>query len=148
MLPGVAWYAHAAAIHATHGNTFGVISGGDSKWGNLAWWTSLQFHKDLVTMEVARGSGRIGALFCLLASYGVMTGNTMAGALSIDPHRAGSASALMGTGSYGLGALASTLVAAVSDGSPAAFAAVMLICLGGSSSALFLLALPKERRPF
>ena len=45
-------------------------------------------------------------------------------------------------------ALASTLVAAVSDGSPAAFAAVMLICLGGSSSALFLLALPKERRPF
>lgn len=66
LLPGVAWYAHAAAIHATHGNTFGVISGGDSKWGNMAWWTSLQFHKDLVTMEVARGSGRIGALYCLL----------------------------------------------------------------------------------
>ena len=66
LLPGAAWYAHAAAIHAAHGNTFGVISGGDSKWGNMAWWTSLQFHKDLVTMEVARGSGRIGALFCLL----------------------------------------------------------------------------------
>lgn len=90
----------------------------------------------------------LGALFCVLASYGVMTGNTMAGALSIDPHRAGSASALMGTGSYGLGALAATLVAALSDGSPTAFAAVMLLCLGGSSSALFLLALPKERRPF
>ena len=58
--------------------------------------------------------------------------------------RSGSASALIGAGSYGTGALASTVVAAVSDGSPTAFAAVMLFCLGGSSTALFVLAL---RRP-
>lgn len=65
LLPAAAWYAHAAVIHATHGNTFGVVSGGDSKWGNFAWWTNPQFYKDLLTMEVARGSGRLGALFCL-----------------------------------------------------------------------------------
>ena len=86
----------------------------------------------------------LGALFCVLASYGVMTGNTAAGALSVDPLRSGSASALIGAGSYGTGALASTVVAAVSDGSPTAFAAVMLFRLGGSSTALFVLAL---RRP-
>lgn len=34
LLPAAAYYAHAAAIHLAYGNTFGVISGGDSKWGN------------------------------------------------------------------------------------------------------------------
>lgn len=89
----------------------------------------------------------LAALFCVLSSYGIMTGNTAAGALSVDRLRAGSASALIGAGSYGTGALASTIVAAVTDGTPTAFAAVMLLCLGGSSTALFLLAL-RGRKPF
>lgn len=89
----------------------------------------------------------LGALWCVLASYGIMTGNTAAGALSVDRLRSGSASALIGAGSYGTGALAATIVAAMTDGTPTAFAAVMLVCLGGSSAALFLLAL-RGRKPF
>ncbi|WP_308238222.1 multidrug effflux MFS transporter [Phenylobacterium sp. J367] len=48
-------------------------------------------------------------LFCLLATYGFMQGNTMAGALNIDPLRAGSISALLGTASFGVGAIARRL---------------------------------------
>jgi len=82
-------------------------------------------------------------LFALLASYGFMQGNTMAGALSVDPRRAGSISALMGGASFGLGALAAALAGALHDGTPRPMAIVMLLALAGSTLALWMLALPK-----
>ncbi|MFZ5670187.1 MAG: Bcr/CflA family multidrug efflux MFS transporter [Pseudomonadota bacterium] len=83
-------------------------------------------------------------LFSALASYGLMAGNTMAGALSVDPRRAGSISALMGGLSFGAGALASWLGGALHDGTAVPMAAVMMACLIGSASALWLLALPRK----
>ncbi len=52
-------------------------------------------------------------LFLLLASYGFMQGNTMAGALNVDLAAPGSISALMGAASFGAGALAASLAGAV-----------------------------------
>jgi DHA1 family bicyclomycin/chloramphenicol resistance-like MFS transporter len=82
-------------------------------------------------------------LFCVLASYGFMQGNTTAGALNVDPRRAGSTSALMGALSFGTGALASSLAGALHDGTPRPMALIMLTGLAGSALALHRLALKK-----
>ncbi len=81
-------------------------------------------------------------LFASLSLYGLMGGNTMAGALSVDPRRAGSISALMGSASFGAGALASWAGGLLHDGTPRPVAVVMFACLVGSALAIFFLALP------
>ncbi|WP_165186165.1 multidrug effflux MFS transporter [Caulobacter soli] len=85
-------------------------------------------------------------LFAALASYGLMAGNTMAGALSVDPRRAGSISALMGGVAFAAGALASWVGGLLHDGTPKPVAVVMFACLVGSSLAIFGLAVPKGLR--
>ncbi len=82
-------------------------------------------------------------LFLSLSTYGLMGGNTMAGALSIDPLRAGSTSALMGAASFGSGAIASWISSVLHDGTARPMAGVMFVCLIGSSLAIFLIALPE-----
>jgi DHA1 family bicyclomycin/chloramphenicol resistance-like MFS transporter len=84
-------------------------------------------------------------LFALLASYGFIQGNTMAGALNVDPRRAGAISALMGGLSFGAGALASAAAGVLHDGTPRPMALVMFVAIGGSMACLHLLALPKKR---
>jgi DHA1 family bicyclomycin/chloramphenicol resistance-like MFS transporter len=81
-------------------------------------------------------------LFMLLGSYGFMQGNTMAGALSVDPRRAGAISALLGTVSFGTGAIASNLAGVLHDGTARPMAAVMLAALAGSAASIHFLALP------
>lgn len=83
-------------------------------------------------------------LFLALSTYGLMSGNTMAGALSVDPRRAGSVSALMGGASFGAGAVAAWAAGLLHDGTPRPVAAVMFACLVGSGLAIFLLAVPKK----
>lgn len=83
-------------------------------------------------------------LLMLLSSYGFLQGNTMAGALNVDPRRAGAISALMGAVSFGTGAVASAAAGALHDGTPRPMAVVMLLALVGSAAALHLLALPKR----
>lgn len=85
-------------------------------------------------------------LFVLLASYGFMQGNTMAGALNVDTRRAGSVSALMGGASFGVGALAASLSGAFHDGTPRPMAIVMMLAVIGSAVSLRALALPKAGR--
>lgn len=82
-------------------------------------------------------------LFLLLSSYGFMQGNTMAGALNVDPTRAGAISALMGTLSFATGAAAASLAALFHDGTPRTMAVVMLIALVGSAVSLRALALQR-----
>jgi DHA1 family bicyclomycin/chloramphenicol resistance-like MFS transporter len=84
-------------------------------------------------------------LFALLASYGFIQGNTMAGALNVDPRRAGAISALMGGLSFGAGALASAAAGVLHDGTPRPMALVMFVAIAGSMACLHLLALPKKR---
>ncbi len=81
------------------------------------------------------------ALFVLMASYGFMQGNTMAGALSVDPLRAGSISALLGALSFAAGALFSSMAGLFHDGTARPMAVTMLAALAGSAAALHLLAL-------
>jgi MFS transporter, DHA1 family, multidrug resistance protein len=83
-------------------------------------------------------------LFLLLASYGFMQGNTTAGALNVDPRRAGSISALLGGLAFAAGAVASSLAGALHDGTPRPMALVMLAALTGSAMSLHRLALPKR----
>lgn len=80
-------------------------------------------------------------LFCVLASYGFMQGNTMAGALNVDPRRAGAISAMLGGLSFATGAVASSLAGALHDGTPRPMALIMLTAIIGSAAALHGLAL-------
>ncbi len=82
-------------------------------------------------------------LFLALSTYGLMAGNTMAGALSVDAKRAGSTSALMGSASFSSGALASWVSGQLHDGTARPMASVMFICLVGSALSIFLIALPR-----
>jgi DHA1 family bicyclomycin/chloramphenicol resistance-like MFS transporter len=86
-------------------------------------------------------------LFLLLSTYGFMQGNTMAGALNVDPRRAGAISALMGAVSFGTGAVASAAAGVLHDGTPRPMAVVMFAALVGSAACLHFLALPKDRKP-
>jgi MFS transporter, DHA1 family, multidrug resistance protein len=103
----------------------------------------------LLTIAAVTGIGGMWSvlllLFAALASYGLMAGNTMAGALSVDPRRAGSVSALMGGASFGAGALAAWAGGALHDGTARPMAGVMLLCLVGSMAALYLLAFRKPQ---
>ena len=94
------------------------------------------FHGSYMTM--------LPALFGVMSSYGFMAANTTAGALSVDPTRAGTTSALIGASSFALGALAATLIGVVHDGTALPMAAGMLACLVLSAAALFGLALAKR----
>ncbi|MGZ3404389.1 MAG: multidrug effflux MFS transporter [Phenylobacterium sp.] len=84
-------------------------------------------------------------LFLLLSTYGFMQGNTMAGALNVDPRRAGAISAMMGAVSFGTGAVASAAAGVLHDGTPRPMALVMFAALVGSALCLRFLALPKDR---
>jgi MFS transporter, DHA1 family, multidrug resistance protein len=90
--------------------------------------------------------GVLTLLFVLLASYGFIQGNTTAGALSVDPLRAGSVSALTGAASFGAGALAASISAALHDATARPMALIMLVAITGSAVALHTLALPPRSR--
>lgn len=82
----------------------------------------------------------LGLLFLLLSTYGLLQGNTLAGALSVDPRRAGAASALLGACSFATGAMASWLTGVFSDGTAKALATTLLAAAIGSALALRLVA--------
>ena len=101
-----------------------------------------------LTLAAVSGLGErwtvLPLLFVVLASYGFMQGNTMAGALNVDPRRAGSISALMGGASFGVGALAASVAGVLHDGTPRPMAIVMMLALAGSAASLRMLALPRQ----
>jgi len=84
-------------------------------------------------------------LFFILGSFGLMTANTMAGGLNIDPRRAGSISALMGGTQFAFGALASSFTGLMHDNGPKPLSLAIVICMTGSGAALYGLALRKDK---
>jgi hypothetical protein len=52
LLPGAAWYWHARNLYLQYGNTFGVLSGGDSKFGNLDYWIGAYFYRSVAALEI------------------------------------------------------------------------------------------------
>jgi DHA1 family bicyclomycin/chloramphenicol resistance-like MFS transporter len=90
--------------------------------------------------------GVLVPLFLVMSTYGFMASNTTAGALSVDPHRAGSISGLSGVASFTIGALATASVGFFHDGTALPMAASMTAALAASALSLFLLALAGRRR--
>ncbi len=84
----------------------------------------------------------MAALFAVLTSNGFIAANALAGALSIDPLRSGSTSALFGAAGFALGGAASATAAAFHDGSTVPVALVMLTALTVATLAYFRLARP------
>ncbi|MGR4879283.1 Bcr/CflA family multidrug efflux MFS transporter [Streptomyces sp. LARHCF249] len=78
--------------------------------------------------------GRVGlvpiatALFVLMSAMGLVMPNTNAQALMRTPHAAGSASALIGTSSFLVGAIASPLVGIAGEDTAVPMAVVQLVC--------------------
>ena len=58
---------------------------------------------------------------------GMLNPNTIVGALARHQHQAGSASSVMGTGQYLLGALSGLMVGLATDGTPRGMALLMLM---------------------
>jgi 4-amino-4-deoxy-L-arabinose transferase-like glycosyltransferase len=50
--PVALYYLHAHILYVEYGNTFGVLFGGDSKFGNLSYWLSPQFYFGLLDIEL------------------------------------------------------------------------------------------------
>ena len=109
----------------------------------------LQAFAALMSLAAVTGFGErwtvLPLLVLVFTSLGFIQGNTMAGALNVDPRRAGSISALLGGVSFGTGAAASALAGLLHDGTPRPMALVMLVSLVGSALALRFLALPQRR---
>jgi MFS transporter, DHA1 family, multidrug resistance protein len=85
-------------------------------------------------------------LFFVLASFGFVGSNTVAGGLNIDPRRAGSISALMGGAQYAVGALASAAIGAIHARGAVPMAVVVLAAIAASTLALYALAMPARGR--
>ncbi|MFJ6049395.1 Bcr/CflA family multidrug efflux MFS transporter [Streptomyces sp. NPDC092307] len=88
------------------------------------------------------------ALFVLMSAMGVVLPNTNAQALMRTPHAAGSASALLGTTSFLVGAIASPLVGIAGEDTAVPMALVQLVCALLALSAFFGLCRPwRSREP-
>ena len=71
-------------------------------------------------------------LFCFIACHGFTFPNTTALAMAPHGRVAGSASALLGTVQFLVGAAAGTLVGALGNGTPVPFAAIIAVCAVGA----------------
>jgi MFS transporter, DHA1 family, multidrug resistance protein len=87
------------------------------------------------------------ALFLALSSNGLIAANASAGALNVDPLRAGAISGLMGGVNFTVGALASAVAAALHDGTARPMAANICVALLVAAAAYHGLARPRDMRP-
>ncbi|GAA2475760.1 multidrug effflux MFS transporter [Streptomyces gobitricini] len=87
-------------------------------------------------------------LFVLMSAMGLAMPNTNAQALMRTPHAAGSASALLGTSSFLIGAVASPLVGIAGEATAVPMAVVQLACALGAVACFLGLCRPwRQRRP-
>jgi MFS transporter, DHA1 family, multidrug resistance protein len=85
----------------------------------------------------------MAAMFAVLTSNGFIAANALAGALSVDPLRAGTTSGVFGSANFAFGALASASAAALHDGTAVPVAMVIALALVGAALAFFTLARPR-----
>jgi DHA1 family bicyclomycin/chloramphenicol resistance-like MFS transporter len=86
------------------------------------------------------------ALFVLMSAMGLAMPNTNAQALMRTPNAAGSASALLGTSTFLLGAVASPLVGMAGEATAVPMAVVQLACGVGAAACFLALCRPWQRR--
>lgn len=88
-------------------------------------------------------AGLVIPLFLLVSATGLIVANSIAGALSTFPGRAGAVSALTGAIQYGAGIVGSALVGVGTDGTPWRMGVVIaLLSIGSLLCALFLVQSP------
>jgi DHA1 family bicyclomycin/chloramphenicol resistance-like MFS transporter len=88
-------------------------------------------------------AGLVAPVFVLISMNGAVVANSVAGALSAFPRRAGAASALIGAMQFGAGILTTALVGLLADGTAFPYAAIICVCgLLGVASTLLLLRGP------
>ncbi|MFE2673094.1 multidrug effflux MFS transporter [Streptomyces hygroscopicus] len=87
-----------------------------------------------------------GSLFVLMSAMGLAMPNTNAQALNRTPHAAGSASALLGTSTFLLGAVASPLVGIAGETTAVPMAVVQLTCALAAMACFMGLCRPWQRR--
>lgn len=85
-------------------------------------------------------------LFVLMSAMGLAMPNTNAQALMRTPHAAGSASALLGTSTFLLGAVASPLVGIAGESTAVPMAVVQLACGVGAAVCFLALCRPWQSR--
>jgi MFS transporter, DHA1 family, multidrug resistance protein len=141
-------------------NAAGLIAGSQVNRRLLLRYTTDQVAAAATLMSLLWGVVMVGAattgiggmwgvlvpLFLVLSTYGFMASNTTAGALSVDPHRAGSISGLAGVASFSIGAMATGSIGFFHDGTALPMAASMTAAMALSALALFLLALPGREK--
>ena len=86
-------------------------------------------------------------VFMVISSTSVIQSNTMAGALSVDPTRAGTAAALFGATAFAGGTAMSFVSGLLYRGTPRAMIAVMALGLLGTAASLHFKALPEDAAP-
>ncbi len=102
----------------------------------------------LLGAVVADGSKYLilAGIFATLTSNGFIAANALAGALNVDPLRAGITSGLFGAANFALGAAASAAAAALHDGTALPMAAIIVVSLAIAVLAFFGLARPQVSR--
>ena len=63
------WLWHARSLYVVYGNTFGLASGGDSKFGNMSYWTSKLFYTGNITIETLLIFGVTGVPLAVLGAW-------------------------------------------------------------------------------
>jgi 4-amino-4-deoxy-L-arabinose transferase-like glycosyltransferase len=53
LLPGILWYLHARNLYLTYGNTFGLLSGGDSKFPSLLELVNPLFYMRIAIQDIS-----------------------------------------------------------------------------------------------
>lgn len=86
----------------------------------------------------------MAGLFAVLTSNGFIAANALAGALNVDPLRAGTTSGLFGSANFALGAVASAAAAALHDDTPLPLAVVMMVSLMIGAWAFYAMAHPRH----
>jgi DHA1 family bicyclomycin/chloramphenicol resistance-like MFS transporter len=86
--------------------------------------------------------GLVVPLFFYISMLGFIVANSVAGALSAFPHKAGTASALVGACHYGAGVVSSAMVGWFADGSPWTMGWIIGLCGAGTFVSTGLLTRP------
>ncbi|MFF8414457.1 Bcr/CflA family multidrug efflux MFS transporter [Streptomyces omiyaensis] len=115
----------------------------------LGWGLSVILLASVALLLMTSGAfGEVGlvpiaaGLFVLMSAMGLAMPNTNAQALMRTPHAAGSASALLGTSSFLIGAVASPLVGIAGERTAVPMAVVQLVCAAAALACFLLLCRP------
>jgi DHA1 family bicyclomycin/chloramphenicol resistance-like MFS transporter len=90
-------------------------------------------------------TGLVLPIFIYMSMNGLIVANSVAGALSSFPHKAGAASSLLGAMHYGSGILSAAMVGWFSDGTPWTMAWIMAAAgIGSLATSLISMRLPER----